>query len=541
MPIAALNERHEEYRKRGWWPGERLEERYQQHVASQPGALAVADSAGRELTRAELWQRSGELADVLENIGVSSGDVVLLFLPNRVEWQIAMLATLRRNAVPASIPTSTDAKTLAYAVDLVGCKALLISDSEKGLGLLGLAASAAAELANGLQILRVAADGTHHLVGEGARRHEAKDSIRDLDHIMFTSSTTGLPKAVMHTADSLAALNIQFAERFSLGPDTPIFMGSPLGHSVGDIHGARLALHTGATLILQETWHPRQALQMIDQYRCFFTAAATPFLKDLLDEQRRSENRGNASLGTFLCGGAPVPPALLEAAWQVFPDTFFTNLWGMTEGGLVTGVPDSPKDKLIDTAGIGLPGLELHVLGDDGSVLDSGFEGELAMRGPGVFVGYYGQEDLYQSFMTPDGFFRTGDLARMDDEGYVQITGRLKDLIIRGGVNISPLPTEDILASHPKLRSVAVVGYPDDRLGERICVVVEPADEEPTLDELIRFASDEGLPKRQLPEVIRYINAMPRTAAGKIRKPVLQDLIERAGPTQSHLDVSDGS
>ncbi|MGI9270349.1 MAG: AMP-binding protein [Woeseiaceae bacterium] len=541
MSTAASQEQHEEYRVRGWWPGGRLEQHYLRHVESEPGALAVADSTGRELTRVELWQRSGELADVLESKGIGSGDIVLLFLPNRLEWQIAMLAVLRRRAVPASIPTSTDAKTLTYAAKLVGCRFVLTSESEKGQGLLDLAESAAADLERGLQILCIAADGGFQLCGEEELVDDVSGVNLELDHIMFTSSTTGLPKAVMHTADTLAALNILFAERFSLGPDTPIFMGSPLGHSVGGIHGARLALYTGAALILQETWQPHLALQMIDQYQCKFTAAATPFLKDLVDEQRNRKNHGKRMLATFLCGGAPVPPALLETAWNEFPDTFFTNLWGMTEGGLVTSVPDSPKEKLIGTAGIGLPGLELRILDDDENARDSNCIGELAMRGPGVFVGYYGQDDLYQSLLTADGFFRTGDLARIDNDGYVQITGRLKDIIVRGGVNISPLPAEDVLSSHPKIRSVAIVGYPDDRLGERICAVIEATDETPTLDELIDFATGEGLPKRQLPEVIRYIDAMPRTAAGKIRKPILKDLIERAGAEQLHMELNDGN
>ena len=539
MSITEVNDRSRRYRERGWWPGERLDKRYKNNVLARPESLAAADSAGRELTHAQLWQRAGELADLLAGAGISSGDVVLLFLPNRVEWQIALLAVLRLHALPASIPDKTDAKTLAYAAGLIGCRLLLTSDSDRGPVLLETAASAADDLANGPDVLCVAEDGQHNWLSRAAAEAAPRDARIELDHIMFTSSTTGLPKAVMHTADTLAALNITFAQRFSLGPEQPIFMCSPLGHSVGSIHGARLSLYTGAPLILQETWDPALALQLVEQYRCAFTAAATPFLKDLLDEQAANEAPRDASLGTFLCGGAPVPPTLLEQAWQAFPDTFFTNLWGMTEGGVVTCIPDSPRDKLIETAGIGLPGLELQVLGEDDTVLDHGLEGELAMRGPGVFVGYYGQDELYRSFLTTDGFFRTGDLARIDAEGYVRITGRIKDLIIRGGVNISPLPAEDILASHPQLKSVAVVGFPDERLGERICAVVVPQGEKPTLDELIAYATAEGLPKRQLPEVIRYIDSMPRTAAGKIRKSDLVALIERAGPDQMELEAND--
>ena len=342
----------------------------------------------------------------------------------------------------------------------------------------------------------------------------------------------------MHTGDTLAALNVTFAERFGLGPDSPIFMPSPLGHSVGAIHGARLALHTGAPLVLQDRWDPARALEAIAAHGCRFTAAATPFLKDLVDvpwPAAAAAARGPklGSLSWFLCGGAQVPPSLMEQAQAEFPNTRVTVLWGMTEGGLTTCTAESPREKMLATAGIALPGLELRTLDASGELTPPGTEGELAMRGPGVFVGYYAQASLYESLLTPDGFFRTGDLARIDGEGYLRITGRAKDLIIRGGVNISPVPVEDALAACPGVRAVAVVGYPDERLGERICAVVETEGDAPAeLGALTGFLRDRGLPKHLWPELVRTVGELPRTAAGKIRKLELRDRIvaaDRAG------------
>ena len=354
-------------------------------------------------------------------------------------------------------------------------------------------------------------------------------SAADLAHIMFTSSTTGLPKAVMHSEDTLAALNIGFTERFSLGPDAPIFLASPLGHSIGAIHGTRLALHTGAPLVLQDVWDPERALDMIEAFGCAFTAAATPFLKDLVDARWPRATPKLAPLRSFLCGGAQVPPSLMEAAEAHFPNTFVTVLWGMTEGGLVTCVRESPREKRMTTAGIGLPGLELRCLDAEGASLPAGEEGELVMRGPGVFIGYFGQQDLYDSTITDDGFFRTGDLARIDADGYVRITGRLKDLIIRGGVNISPAPIENALADHPGVGAVAVIGHPDERLGERICAVVVARGEAPSLDDLIAHAQARRLPKHHCPEVLRIVDTMPMTPAGKIRKADLRAMVSGAG------------
>ena len=226
-----------------------------------------------------------------------------------------------------------------------------------------------------------------------------------IDHIAFTSSTTGNPKAVLHSANTLGALNLTFTERFALGADRPIFMASPLGHSVGAYHGARLALFTGAGLILQDGWEAQEALEMIEQFGCAFTAAATPFLKDLVDADWTGPLPKLNSLRSFLCGGAPVPPVLMEQSQKNSRIRLFTNLWGMTEGGLVTCVSDSPRGKIITTAGIGLPGLELRVLDNAGKELPVNREGELVMRGPGVFFGYAGQDDLYRSSLTPDCFF----------------------------------------------------------------------------------------------------------------------------------------
>ena len=577
-------ERARRYRERGWWPGVPLAERFRRFVRERPEAPAVLDDRGRRLTRAQLWREAGRLGGELARQGVGPGDVVLLFLPNRVESLAAMLAALRHGAVPASLPIRTDEDALRHAATLCGARALVTVERHGRIGTGALSLAAAAGCPAPPAVAVVAEDGTRRwsLPGAGTRadpragaeshgrprnrgrdpeRGSERDPNRDpqrdrgrdpararppeaLDHLMFTSSTTGPAKAVMHTGDTLAALNVTFADRFGLGPGSPIFMPSPLGHSVGVIHGARLALHTGAPLILQDRWDPARALRTVAAHGCRFTAAATPFLKDLLDSPWpiRGARRHTAAprrapklapLAWFLCGGAQVPPSLMEQAEAEFPNTRTTVLWGMTEGGLTTCTAASPREKVRNTAGVGLPGLELRTLDEHGGPTAPGAEGELAMRGPGVFVGYYAQGSLYESLLTPDGFFRTGDLARIDGDGYVRITGRVKDLIIRGGVNLSPVPLEDALAAFPGVRAAAVVGYPDERLGERICAVLQTKEAASAeLGALTSFLRERGLPKHLWPEIVRTVDDFPRTAAGKIRKLVLRDRIvaaDRAG------------
>ncbi len=525
--------RHQWYRDSGWWPGEDLLDRYRRIAAQRCEDLAVVDDTGRTLTHGALWNEAERLTQELARYGVGNGAVVIIFLPNCVAWQIALVAILRAGAIPANLPTRTDEDTLRYVAELVGARLVITADRDGTNPTGAMARSAASSSQHKLDVLLVKDVGQYVWIDANGELPPSQARSQALDHIMFTSSTTGRPKAVMHSADTLAALNIAFTERFSLGPDRPIFMASPLGHSVGAIHGARLSLYNGAALVLQNAWDPKKALAMIDDYNCDFTAAATPFLKDLVEATWNRPEPKLAPMRWFLCGGAQVPPALMQAAQQQFPNTFITVLWGMTEGGLTTCLHDSPRDKVLHTVGVGLPGLELCILDPDGRALGAGEEGELAMRGPGVFTGYYGQADLYESLLTPEGFFRTGDLARLDDNDYLQITGRLKDLIIRGGVNISPVPIEDTLASHPDIVSVAVVGFPDERLGERICAVVVPRGQPPSLEAINDFARSKGLSKYHCPERLCIIDKMPMTPAGKIRKNELRTKLTSTAAQES--------
>jgi len=509
---AADAERHARYRALGWWPGQALLQRYRDMAKGRGSCLAAADDLVSDLLRT----------------GLQAGEVALILLPNWVEWQITFLAVLRIGAIPANLPIRTDAEMLAFAAGLGSVRVIITVEGFGNLALGKLARAAASACRHRLDVVTLAEAGTPNAALQSDKLPPVAPSINGLDHIMFTSSTTGRPKAVMHSADTLAALNITFSERFSLGPDDAIFLASPLGHSIGAIHGARLSLYNAAPLVLQDSWDPPAALAMIEDYRCAFTAAATPFLKDLVDAPWHGAEPKLAPMRWFLCGGTQVPPTLMQAAQSQFPKTFVTVLWGMTEGGLTTCHADSPEDKIQSTAGVGLSGLELRIIDEQGRGLANDEEGELAMRGPGVFIGYHGQDAFYAKQLTADGFFRTGDLARLDDEGYVRITGRLKDLIIRGGVNISPVPIEDALASHPDIAAVAVIGAPDERLGERICAVIVVAGAAPDLAQLNDYLIACGLPKYHCPESLYLIDAMPMTPAGKIRKNDLRETLFRA-------------
>ena len=478
------------------------------------------------MSRADLWHAAGCAAEQIRAAVGGARRPVVILLPNSAAWMVTFVGALRAGQVPATPPVTTPAAHLGHICRLIEPALVTFGGPEGRFGPAAAVRDAAA--GTGAVLARVGSDGSLSdaetaapAAGTAAAGPAASADVPEATaHLMFTSSTTGPPKAVSHSEDSLAALNVQFAERFALDQRTPLFMPSPLGHSVGAIHGARLSLLLGAPLILQDEWDAETALDLVARHGAEFTAAATPFLLDLADAPRRSEAK-LASLRTFLCGGAQVPPSLIRRCRSELPHTFVAPLWGMTEGGLTTCVADSDQDHLEHTVGVGLPGLELRTLDARGALHRTG-PGELAMRGPGVFNGYYGQPELYAEHLTEGGFFRTGDLASIDADGYVSITGRLKDLIIRGGVNLSPVETENAIAAHPEVVGVAVIGWPDDRLGERICAVVQ-ARARLRLDELAAFCTAGGLPQRYLPERLMQVDGFPRTASGKIRKQQLRD------------------
>lgn len=521
MVGAELNERERHWQAAGWWPAGTLLQQYRGHVADDPHGLAVVDESGLAYTHAQLMERAQGMAQVLGESVAGERQVVLCHLPNRADYHVAFVAILIAGHIPSTVPATTDPDLLVAMLDVSRAAAVVVEDTE---GPQSVGRACARRSPWRCAVLSLSREGLRTVdpgAGPTAPAHD-----EGLAHLMFTSSTTGSPKAVIHTEQTLAALNIGFRDRFELSGSTPIFMPSPLGHSVGGIHGIRLALFLGAPLVLQRTWDPTVAFSLVDRHECAFMAAATPFLKDLVDASVADGGRHLASMRALLCGGAQVPPALLDLAGERFPATFITVLWGMTEGGVTTCLPGDPADRVRETAGCGLPGLELRIIDTRGESLPVGSEGELAMRGPGVFRGYLGQEGFYRSQVTDDGFFRTGDRGILDADGYLQVTGRIKDLVIRGGVNLSPVPTENALFRHPDIQAVAVVGVPDDRLGERLCAVVK-ADRHIELDELVAWCDQQGLPKRLWPERVAYMDEVPRTAAGKLRKHELKDLLTK--------------
>jgi cyclohexanecarboxylate-CoA ligase len=308
-----------------------------------------------------------------------------------------------------------------------------------------------------------------------------------------------------------------------IGAQDVIFMPSPLGHQLGFCYGLQMALMLGIPLVLTDLWQPERALELMREHGATFTFGATPFLADLASLPG-VERRRPPRLRMFASSGAPIPPAVVEAA-RTRLGVAVATCWGMTECASVTITPPD-ETKVLESDGCALPNGEVRVLGADGSEAPRGTQGALQVRGSSLFVGYLKRREL--SRLEEGGWFDTGDVARMDEEGYIRICGRSKDVIIRGGENIPVVEIESALYRMPGIADAAVVAMPDARLQERACAFVTLREGSAlTLADVSRHLAAEGFSKHFWPERLEIVEQMPRTPTGKIQKYVLREAAKR--------------
>ncbi|WP_028275154.1 AMP-binding protein [Arthrobacter sp. I3] len=491
-------------------------------LSRDPRATAVLDDRGNRMTRSELQALSADIAEEILARGLVAGDVVIICMPNWTEWLAVYLAALRTGLVPGTLPVTSDPGSIAYVSNLVGARAVFLPAAHRGRSFRDEIGQLADSVGRRLEVMLSVGDqsGRHWQTIEGPEP-VLPDYPVGMAHILFSSSTTGQSKAIAHSESSLRAYNQAVIDRYGVTDDQSIFMPSPLGHSTGFWHGARMSIMVGAPLVLQERWEPQRALELVSENSCGITVAATPFLTDLVKAEWHAETPKLQGMRAFLCGGAPIPPSLIEKAQLEIPDTRICSIWAMSEGGATSSLLEDSVDLVANTCGRVMAGTELEII-KEGVTAPRGSEGEIVMKAPSLFLGYINQKEMYEKSFTADGYFRTGDVGIVDDNGYLKITGRLKDIIIRGGVNISPVEIEGALASHDKIARIAVVGQPDDRMGERICAVIQPAGTPPSFEELLNWLQERHVPRRLWPESMRIVESMPATPAGKIRKNVLR-------------------
>ncbi|HLS33492.1 MAG TPA: AMP-binding protein, partial [Brevibacterium sp.] len=340
----------------------------------------------------------------------------------------------------------------------------------------------------------------------------------DVGLILFTSGTTGDPKGVMHTHNSVLSAAMPWPDGLGLGPGSVIHMASTFGHLTGYMYGVCLPLLVGGTGVYQDVWNGEEFVRLVGEHRIEHTSGATPFLHDLL-EAVKTTGGDLSSLKHFCCMGAPIPRVMVQEARQLIPGMSVFGGWGQTECGLVTmTAPTDSADKVTSTDGRALGDMDVRIVDPAGEPVPAGTEGGVQVRGPFLFAGYLKEQGLTDEAFDGD-WLNTGDLAVMDEDGFIRLSGRTKDIIIRGGENIPVAYVENVLYEHPEITAVAVVAVPHPRLQEIACAALTVKEgAHLTLDGLKGFLEEKGVAKQYWPEDLRVLEEFPRTPSGKIQK-----------------------
>ncbi|MDP6691816.1 MAG: AMP-binding protein [Alphaproteobacteria bacterium] len=522
----------------GLWGDELIIDHLDRVAAQRPDNIAVVDhnsATGRrtEVSFRRLQELSKRAAAGLMAYGIGPGDVVAVQLPSWWHYFILYPACARIGAVINPLMPIFRERELKFMLGLPRTKLIVAPRSFRGFDYPAMIDGLRPELPDLAHMLVVMGDDPassfEKNLLECAEADEAdllarRPGANEVTEVMYTSGTTGQPKGVMHTPNTLLCKARLARELFDLDQNDAIFMGSPLAHQTGFLYGSVMSMINGLKCVLQDIWEPVAAAEMIAAEKCTITLGSTPFVSDLVYTPGVREH-DISSLRLFLCAGAPIPSVLLHDAAEVHPNLYVMSAWGMTENGIVTATyPGDSPEKVFETDGRAIPHQEVRVVGEDGQVLPANQEGRLQARGPTTFVGYFQRPEAYD--IDDDLWFETGDLARMDTEGYIRITGRSKDIIIRGGENIPVVEIEALLYRHPAIRDAAIIGVPDPRLGERGCAVVQLHDGATmTLAALTEFLREFRLAKNYLPERLEVVAEFPRTPSGKIQKFKLREML----------------
>lgn len=523
-------------RDQGWWQDKTLDDLLEAAIEMVPDKKAIVayrmdkgfDAPTKTMTYGELGDAVAKAAGAFRAMGIGKGDIVAIMLPNWWEFVVSAYALGRVGAVPNPLMHIFRERELRFMLGFADTKAIIIPKAFRGHDFEEMMDGLKPDLPKLEHIIVVDGEAERSfdslVMNSGAAPIPAAEGDAvdpdEMAVLMYTSGTTGEPKGVMHCFNTMIACADSLGTRFGLGADDVHFGSTPFGHMTGYAAVMIQALYYGSTAVLQDVWEPKAGVPIMVREGVTHMAAATPFLADIC--RIVSEGEEAPKLRTFLCGGAQIPPVVIEQA-KTLLDLDVSSLWGMTESlaGTLTE-PERAAEKSATTDGRAVEGVELLIADENLNPAPTGETGRLYFRGSQQFLGYYRKPGL--DGRGAEGWFDTGDLAYMDEEGYIRIDGRSKDIIIRGGENVPVVEIESILYRHPKVTDVAIVGYPDQRMGERGCafLVLKEGDGF-TMDDMRDWMAESGAAKQYWPEAIEVIEVMPRTASGKIQKYLLRE------------------
>jgi fatty-acyl-CoA synthase len=491
---------------------------------------------GRRLTYGEVDARAEALAAALCELGIEAGDRIALTLPNWPEFVVATFAAARLGAVIVPLNPKFTPPELQYMLRHSESVAVITAENWGGVDYLARFEQFLGVLPDLQYVVSVGEedlwydDRIHQyedLVssGEGGAYPRAQDDPDRPFAILYTSGTMGKPKGVALTHGNLMASAVATADALGLTGEDVVFGVNTLFNAFGIGTGVLGTMVAGASLILQDGADTAAALDVIERERVtVFHGVPTNYI--LAMACQKSNPRDLSSVRAGIVAGAPASPELVERIRaEMLPGIRIG--YGLTETGNLLAVTrgDDPPGKQVSTVGRPFDGMDVRVLDIDGSVLPEESVGEVAVRGPSVMRGYYRQPGETAQAFTPDGFFLTGDVGMLDEEGYLHIVGRRKEVVIRGGFNVYPREVEDRLHAHPAVLDVSVVGLPDEVLGEIACACIVPVEGAIVTGEEIRDFCGEVLADYKVPDLVRFLDEFPLTGSGKVRRVELARMI----------------
>jgi len=522
----------EKYTRLGFWKNKTLCDHLKERLGRHPDKTAIVDG-DRRLSFREIDRLSSNLAYSFRRMGIRKGEVVSFQLPNWYQASILNVALSKLGTLVNPIIPIYKEREVRFILSQSRSCALIIPDAFRGVDYVEMIARIKPDLPDlrhvivvGRQVPKGLLSFEELMEGDGAPFEPEKVDPNDVKLLIYTSGTTAEPKGVMHSHNGLVWTAFNDTSFCGLNEDTVTFMPSPVTHITGYCQALEFPFLVGLKAVLMDVWNPEKALEIMERERCDYTIGATPFLQGLLDAQREKK-RDIRSPFIFLCGGAYIPPELVRRAWEEAGWKTY-RVFGATEAPTVT-LGMGGIDKGAETDGM-VVNYEVRIVDSENRPLPFGEEGEIVVQGPKLFVGYR-NEALNRDAFDAGKWFHTGDMGILNPEGFLQITGRKKDIIIRGGENISAAEIEDLLHLHPCIETAAAVAMPDTKMGEKVCVYVKLRPGKGlAFQEMIAFLNGHSLAKQKWPERLEVIEEFPMTASGKIKKHVLRkDIADKLG------------
>lgn len=479
--------------------------------------VAASSTRPADLTLSELFTAGQRFGTHLQRIGIMPGDIVAVQLPAWSEWLVAAVGIAHAGAVLLPVVSIYGATELAFILGQAEARAIVTPDAWRQTHYAAMLKQCGElpALVHHIVVGETRPEATlnwYDMVAPIAPAPPAARTPDDLAMLVYTSGTTSAPKGVQHSARTLLSEMAALAEARRALAVERVLSPWPPGHVAGAVTMLRY-LVDGIPLVLMDQWNPQEAARLVAEHR-ITAMSTTPFhLTGLLDGAQAG-GHDLSSLESVLTGAAPVPPSLIERCEEAGLRTF--HCYGSSEMPTVTtGYPDDPIEKRLATEGRPMLGAEIRFVDEEGHDVE---EGEIALRGPDLFIGYRDPTLNAKAFLS-GGWFLSGDIGRFDEDGYLLITDRKKDIIIRGGENISSREVEDLLLRHPAIADAAVVAAPDARMGEIACAfVVARSGHVPTLDSIREQFFAAGIARQKTPEKLVVVREFPRNSTGKILK-----------------------